>query len=226
MSNCVEHEFYSQPNEALKQRKFVEYKTQYIDKFFPEDKTAKILDLGCSYGLFLDACNRCGFLDYEGVDFDDKAVSYARREFGLKNIFKDDIFNFIDSRSDDTYDVITAFNIIEHIKKEKVETLLNLIYRKLKPHGLLFIEVPNADSPIGIHTFYSDITHEFAYTKSLVTRLLETAGFKNTKVMPNRVRSNLIIRLAQKVLAKVVGFDDKLMFSGNIIVIGQKSYER
>jgi len=218
----VEHEFYSQPSEVLKKRKFIEYKTQYIDRFFPKDKTAKILDLGCSYGLFLDACNRCDFLDYEGVDFDDEAVNYARREFGLKNIFKDDLFKFLNSRPDNNYDIITAFNIIEHIKKERVLEMLDLISRKIKKGGSIYIEVPNGDSPIGIHTFYSDITHEFAYTKSLMIRLLQMAGFEEIKVIPNRVRSNLIVRLAQKVLAKVVGFDDKLMFSGNIMIIGQK----
>ena len=222
MSSIVEHEFYSQPSEVLKKRKFIEYKTQYIDRFFPKDKTAKILDLGCSYGLFLDACNRCDFLDYEGVDFDDEAVNYARREFGLKNIFKDDLFKFLNSRPDNNYDIITAFNIIEHIKKERVLEMLDLISRKIKKGGSIYIEVPNGDSPIGIHTFYSDITHEFAYTKSLMIRLLQMAGFEEIKVIPNRVRSNLIVRLAQKVLAKVVGFDDKLMFSGNIMIIGQK----
>ena len=97
-----------------------------------------------------------------------------------------------------------------------------MISRKIKKGGSIYIEVPNGDSPIGIHTFYSDITHEFAYTKSLMIRLLQMAGFEEIKVIPNRVRSNLIVRLAQKVLAKVVGFDDKLMFSGNIMIIGQK----
>ena len=57
-------------------------------------------------------------MDYEGVDFDDEAVNYARREFGLKNIFKDDLFKFLNSRPDNNYDIITAFNIIEHIKKD------------------------------------------------------------------------------------------------------------
>lgn len=218
---AMDNEFYSRPDGALKSRKFVEYKTLYVDKF-PADKNIKILDLGCSYGLFLDACRRCGYLNYEGVDFDNEAVSYARRELGLENIFKDDIFEFLSSHQNNVYDIITAFNIIEHVKKERVQNLLNLIFTKLRSGGKVFIEVPNGDSPIGIHTFYSDLTHEFAYTKSLITRLLQMAGFKEVKVAPNRVRSNLLIRLAQKVLAKVVGFDDKLMFSGNLIVVAKK----
>ena len=218
----MEHEFYSKPDEALIRRKLVEYKTLYIDKFFSKDKTIKILDLGCSYGLFLDACKRNGYLNYEGVDFDEKAVDYALKELDLKNIHQGYIFDFLKSRPDNAYDVITAFNIVEHIKRDKVQELLDLIFYRLKPKGTLFIEVPNADSPIGIHTFFSDLTHEFAYSPSLMKRLLEISGFKNVKIMPNRVRSSLLIRLAQKVLAKIVGFDDKIMFSGNLIVKASK----
>lgn len=214
-------EFYSKPDEVLRKRKFIEYRDLYVNKF-PKNKTLKILDLGCSYGLFLDACKRCGYLNYEGVDFDAKAVEYAQKELGLKNIFRDDLFNFLNSRLDGTYDTITAFNIIEHIKKERIIDLLNLIFRKIKAGGTIYIEVPNGDSPLGIHTFYSDITHEFAYTEKLIRHILKMVGFEEVKVMPNRVRANLLIRLAQKILAKVVGFDDKLMFSGNLIVIGKK----
>jgi len=217
-------EFYSKPDRLLTERKLKEYKELYVDKYFPKDKSVRILDIGCSYGLFLAACQKSGYFNYEGVDFDGEAVNYAINEFGLKNIFKDDLFSFLNSRSNSAYDIITAFNIIEHIKKERVIDLLSLISSKIKPGGALYLEVPNGDSPIGIHTFYSDITHEFAYTEKLMRRLLKMAGFEEIKVMPNRVRSNLLIRLAQKVLAKVVGFDDKLMFSGNLIVTSKKRF--
>lgn len=215
-------EFYSKPDQLLTERKIREYKELYIDKYFPKDKTVKVLDLGCSYGLFLAACKKLGYTNYEGVDFDSEAVNYATEEFGLTNIFKDDIFSFLSSRPNGNYDIITAFNLIEHVKKEQVMGLLSLISDKIKRGGSIYIEVPNGDSPIGIHTFYSDITHEFAYTEKLMRRILKVAGFEGIKVMPNRVRSNFLIRLAQKVLAKIVGFDDKLMFSGNLIVIGRK----
>src|SRR3989344_7155823 len=215
-------EFYSKPDQLLTERKIREYKELYIDKYFPKDKTVKVLDLGCSYGLFLAACKKLGYTNYEGVDFDSEAVNYATEEFGLTNIFKDDIFSFLSSRPNGNYDIITAFNLIEHVKKEQVMGLLSLISDKIKRGGSIYIEVPNGDSPIGIHTFYSDITHEFAYTEKLMRRILKVAGFEGIKVMPNRVRSNFLIRLAQKVLAKIVGFDDKMMFSGNLIVTSQQ----
>lgn len=214
--------FYTKPDAVLRQRKLIEYKKLYIDVYFPKDKNVKILDLGCGPGLFLEACKNSGYYNYEGVELLGELADYARDELGLNNIKRADIFEYLETAKDQAYDIVSAFNIIEHIKKERVSELFDLIFKNLKNGGIFLSEVPNADSPIGIHTFYSDITHEFAYTKTLMTRLLELAGFIDIKVLPNRVRSNLIIRLAQKILAKVVGFDDKLMFSGNIIVIGYK----
>lgn len=218
----MEEEFYSKPNSVLRQRKLIEYKKTYIDVYFPQNKAIKILDLGCGPGLFLEACKRSGYNNYEGVELIGGLIDYAENELGLSNIKRADIFQYLTSQPEGKYDVISAFNITEHIKKEKVRELLGLVSSRLKSGGVFLLEVPNGDSPIGMHIFYSDITHEFAYTKSLITRLLELSGLDNIKVLPNRVRANPIIRLCQKILAKVVGFDDKLMFSGNIIVISYK----
>lgn len=215
-------EFYGKPDEILKRRRFIEYKTRFIDPLFPKDKSIRILDLGCGYGLFLDACRRSGYTNCEGVEMSGEFADYARQELGLNNIARGDLFSYLESKSDGHYDVITAFNIIEHIRKERVEYLFDLINKKLKQGGLLIAEVPNADSPLGLHTLFSDLTHEFAFSRGLVVKLFNLAGFDGIKVMYQPMRQNPLIKLAQKILAKVVGFEYKLMFSGNIIIMGHK----
>ena len=87
---------------------------------------------------------------------------------------------------------------------------------------MLLMEVPNADSPLGIHTYFTDLTHEFAFSRKLAVMLLKNAGFTSIKVMYQPMRKNILIKIAQKILAKVVGFDYELMFSGNIILAGYK----
>jgi len=205
-------EFYTKPDDVLRQRKLIEYKKLYIDVYFPENKNIKILDLGCGPGLFLEACKNSGYCNYGGVEMLDELVDYARNEIKLSNIKKADAFDFLKVAERQTYDIIAAFNLLEHIKKEKIGELLDLIFGSLK----------KGDSPLGIHTFYSDITHEFAYTGGLMKKMLGLSGFSDIIILPNRVRKNPLIRLAQKVLAKIVGFDDKIMFSGNIICIARK----
>src|SRR3989338_6706614 len=125
-------EFYPEPDDNLKKRRFIEYKTTFIDPLFPKDKSIRIADLGCGYGLFLDTCRRLGYLNYEGVELLEKFVNYANKELGLKTVARDDIFHFLESKSDEYYDVVTALNTVEHVKKDKVQYLLNLINKKLK----------------------------------------------------------------------------------------------
>ena len=215
-------DFYPQPDEALKKRRFVEYTTRFIGPLFPKDRAIRIGDIGCGYGLFLDACKRSGYTNIEGAEQTNAYVKYAEQELGISSIKCADIFTYLESKNDGYFDVITAFNIIEHVKKDMVQRLLSLTQRKLKRGGMFLMEVPNADSPLGIHTYFTDLTHEFAFSRKLAVMLLKNAGFTDIQVMYQPMRKNILIKIAQKILAKVVGFDYQLMFSGNIILAGYK----
>ncbi|MCR4333515.1 MAG: class I SAM-dependent methyltransferase [Patescibacteria group bacterium] len=215
-------DFYSEPDEPLKRRRLIEYRSRFIEPLFPKDKASKILDIGCGYGLFLDACKKTGYENCEGVEAIDAFAKYADKELGLKNISTGDIFDFLESKEDGCFDVVTAFNIVEHVKKDRVQYLLNLIHKKLRRGGMLIMEVPNADSPLGVQVYFSDLTHEFAFSKKLALTLFRIAGFDDIKVKYHPNLRNPLIKLAQRVLAKVVGLDHRAMFSGNIILVGYK----
>ncbi len=212
---------YEEPDEIFVRGRLKDYKELLIP-LLPEDKSGRILDIGCGYGLFLDTCSKAGYKNLEGVDLVDEFTRYARDHYKLENIFTDDLIEHLRSRPDNSYGAITAINVVEHIKKERVYEMFELIGRKLKAGGIFVAEMPNADSVHGIHTLYSDLTHEFAYTKYLLDHLLKLAGFRDILVIPNRVRENWIIRILQKILAKIISGDDKLMFSGNLIVSARK----
>lgn len=216
-------EYYNKPDEALIKRKGDEYRDLFIEPFFPEDKNVRILDVGCGYGIFLDACRQSGYKNVFGVDFNSEAAKFAMQKLGLENITYGDAFAYLDSAADESFHVITATNFVEHVKKERIPGLFSLVASKLKEDGRFIIELPNADSIHGIHTFFSDLTHEWAYTKALITNLLHKAGFSEVQVHPNRVRSNKLIRLAQKILTKIVSGDDILQYSAHLIVVASKA---
>lgn len=212
-------DFYLPPDEKLKTRKFAEYRARFIEPFFPKDTEARIADLGCGYGLFLDACRRSGYEHSEGVESVPAFARYAEQEFGVR-VAQKDIFDYLDLKSDGSLDVITAFNVIEHVKKDRVPDLLRLIRAKLSSDGIFIMEVPNADSPLGVHTYFSDLTHEFAYSKKLAVRLLKAAGFERIAVAYEPNLRNPLIKLTQQILAKMYGLDSGALFSGNIVLIG------
>lgn len=213
-------EFYPVPDDALTKRRFVEYTTRFIEPLFPKNTHIRIGDIGCGYGLFLDACKRSGYANVEGVEQIGAYVTYAKQQLGISTIENRDLFSYLESKKDGYFDVITAFNIIEHVQKDRVPSLLKLVQKKLKPSGMFIMEVPNADSPLGVHTYFSDLTHEFAFSRKLAVTLLKQAGFADIQVMYQPMRRNILIQIAQKMLAKVVGFDHQAMFSGNIILVG------
>ncbi|MEK7575026.1 MAG: class I SAM-dependent methyltransferase [Patescibacteria group bacterium] len=214
--------YYSEPDHALRDRRFDENKSFFIDKFFPTNKSIRILDIGCGFGLFLEACARCGYKNYEGVDEGKMYVDYATKKLGLQNITCSNAISYLQSSKDRHYDIITIFNVLEHIPRNEVLALLELIHKKLSPNGTIMIEVPNAESPLGLATLYSDLTHEFAYTNKLLSHVLSLSGFSEIMVIPKYINSNKILRLAQKILARVIGLNNKLYFSGDIVAIAKK----
>ena len=62
------------------------------------------------------------------------------------------------------FDIITAWEVIEHVPYEKLEFMFNNIYKALKTGGVFIFSTPNYDSPlIKILDFYS-VAMPFHYT--------------------------------------------------------------
>jgi len=73
---------------------------------------------------------------------------------------------------------IIALNILEHIYKQTLATVLEGVARALKPTGYLVAMTPNAGSPFRSMTRYWDITHEIAYAPSALRQIGLLCGFK------------------------------------------------
>ena len=109
----------------------------------PNEK--KLLDLGCGTGEFLFVMQNLGYEVY-GVDFNQKAINVAKNYLGIENVYPDDVINFLENQKE-RYDVITAFEIIEHLDNPK--KLLELVHRALKPGGYFAFSVPNRERYFG-----------------------------------------------------------------------------
>jgi len=112
-------------------------------KYLPHrnSKDKKLLDLGCGTGEFLVVAQDLGYQVY-GVDFNENAVNFVKDKLEIENIYKEDVINFLEDKKEE-YDVITAFEIIEHLGNPK--KLLELVYQSLKPGGYFAISIPNRE---------------------------------------------------------------------------------
>lgn len=97
---------------------------------------AKLLDVGCGNGNFLEFARRAGW-QVRGLDFDPVAVAAARAR-GLDVL--EGTIGLLDGESE-CYDRITLSHILEHVYDPW--EILSSCYRLLKPGGVLWLETPN-----------------------------------------------------------------------------------
>ena len=101
-----------------------------------------LIDLGCGPGLFLSQAAKAGFSTH-GIESSNWAYKYATEKLTLPNIHHGtlDIALTLPPQS---FDVVTAFDLIEHLSNPKL--LVKVAAHLLKPKGLLVITTPRLDS--------------------------------------------------------------------------------
>lgn len=145
-----------------------------IHRWLPEDRTAAILDVGCGHGNLLHLLASQGYRNFEGVDRSEEQVALARRI--TDRVTCADVFEYLAGR-EGAYDLVLAFDLIEHLDKREVLEFLDAVFAALRPGGTLLLQTPNADSPWLASERYNDFTHEIAFNPHSLENVLRLAGF-------------------------------------------------
>lgn len=124
----------------------------------PVIKGKKVLDVGCgnAYGTALMAKDA---LEITGVDYDQATINDNKNKYaGITNLnFKQGAVPPL-PLPDFSYDVVTAFQFIEHIENRKV--FLKECLRVLKPGGILLVTTPNIKKSLARNPFH---VHEYTF---------------------------------------------------------------
>lgn len=154
--NEVLKDFYLLSDYLEKERKIGDYKyrkdfsafllhashIKAYDFVGPFCKNKKVLDIGCFIGygetrIFSQA------KEIIAIDGDDKALEFACQNRFIPNVK----FEKVDARrlpfSTETFDIVIAFQLIEHIPPSEVSSFLSEVKRVLNRKGSLFISTPN-----------------------------------------------------------------------------------
>lgn len=154
----------------FKNRRELIYK--FLLKYIPNLKGKKMLEIGCGCGNVLAFLNEKG-IDCEGSDIYPQALKFARKrtkkplyQFDVKKIpFKN------------KFDIIGLFDVLEHIKEEKI--VIKNIYRALKPGGYFILTFP------AFFSLWSETDqlafHKKRYTLPYLEKLLASSGFRSLK---------------------------------------------
>jgi len=112
---------------------------ELLEQFEKYRKTNRILDVGCGNGFFLDVAKEQGWEVY-GTEYSEKAIEILK-EKGIKS-YKGELN--IDDFKEEMFDVITSFEVVEHINNP-VEEIQKIKYF-LRKGGVLYITTPNFNS--------------------------------------------------------------------------------
>ena len=144
------------------------------------EKPHLVIDLGCGRGEFLSVLKNEG-INSIGVDLNNVSVEYCKTN-GY-NAVCDDAIEYLRNAKDESADVITAFQLIEHISLSQLNELIVESKRVLKPHGKLIMETPySRNVEVGAYSFYTDPTHIRPVNDNYVRFLCEEAGFSKTSL--------------------------------------------
>ena len=137
-----------------------------------------IIDLGSGMGEGCLFALARGAASATGINLSGSENELARERVPGATFLDTDLVSGLKGLADNSVDRIMALNILEHIDKQTLATVLEEAARVLKPSGCLVAMTPNAGSPFGSMTRYWDITHEIAYTPSAFRQIGLLCGFK------------------------------------------------
>jgi len=125
--------------------------------------------------LFLQ---EAGYRNAIGVETSPDQVEFAR-QLGVSSVIPGDLVSFLRDSASEIFDVVVAIDVIEHFRKDEVLDIMDNAYRVLRPGGKLIVHVPNAEGIFGSRIFWSDFTHEMAFTPEGLRQLTCACGFSS-----------------------------------------------
>jgi len=160
---------------------------------------AKLLEIGCGTGHNLEMLSEFGTVD--ALELDEEARSIAERRLG-KGVMSAPLPDLA-GVPDRHYDLIGAFDVIEHIDDDRAA--LASIAKRLKRGGKLVITVPAHQWMWSAHDVVNH--HKRRYSKQALRALVESSplkleriGYFNSLLFP--------LAVAERLSSKLRGKDD------------------
>ena len=189
--------------------------TLIIPKFI---NNGKILEIGCSYGIYLYQLKRMGW-EVKGIELNKKAANYGSHMLNLE-ILNLDILEF---NTNEKFDIIYMRMVLEHLKSPML--VLEKINALLKPNGRLVLILPDFSGfEVRLYKKYAYTLqvpyHLYHFTPKTINNYLKMFNFRKVKIYHDNFDRDLIAPLSFKVQENPQNRILKLLlkFSTNIII--------
>lgn len=198
---------------------YQKYKAQ-LDSISIPYKKIRVLEIGYGNGGFLKflLMNHC---NVEGIEIQQPLIE-AARNFGIPAV------NSIEE-IDGTFDLIVAFDVLEHLSITELQNLFKKCKSHLKNDGRMLFRFPNAESFAGLGAQNGDFTHITAIAKSKLEQLIRPYGFEITQFdgeiqYPRKPLVSFIRGIFRYLLMKGMGVGSKHFFSTNVVAVVERAH--
>lgn len=142
-------------------------------------KGRKILNIGCYNGWFEKFAIKKRCKQVVGVDLNQKMLQQAKRGVGNAVFLKASVLSL--PFSNNYFDQVVMFDVIEHLPKKTEKRCLTKINRALKENGVLVLSTPNNRFITNILDPAWFFGHRH-YKLSQLSSLLQEAGFQIKRI--------------------------------------------
>lgn len=153
-------------------------------KLLPSDRNARILDIGCGMGQFIQYLLAKGYKNVSGVELSPEQVEFCRNNVTQRVDLVSNTVDFLAERPESS-DCIVFLDVIEHLPRSLVIPTLSAMFSALAPGGSVIIETGNLASWSGMFVRHIDFTHESGFTENSMKQVLRAVGFGEISVSGN-----------------------------------------
>lgn len=101
-----------------------------------------VLEVGCGDGYFIGGLPSSIPVRI-GVDLSSKSIAFARAFHPDCTFYDQDV-----NATQETFDVVSAIEVIEHIPENELSVFLNSLYQRTKDGGRIILSVPTTNIPL------------------------------------------------------------------------------
>ena len=180
-----------------------------IDHHMPKDKSSRVIDLGCGHGSLVYCLKSLGYTNVRGVDVSTEQVEIAH-QLGLNEIQQASLVDFLKTETG-KYDVVFLMDILEHLEKQEILEILDLVNSVLVKGGKVIIHVPNGEGIFGMRIRYGDFTHQVCFTPQSMHQILRATGFSQVEVFEDKPITHSLKSIIRLILWEILTLRERLL---------------
>jgi|ERR1017187_5703851 2-polyprenyl-3-methyl-5-hydroxy-6-metoxy-1,4-benzoquinol methylase len=179
-------------------------------------KEINALEIGYGNGSFIQFLLNNGSR-IEGIEIQEPLLDAAKAK-GIP------VHSSINDVACGPYDLIVAFDVLEHLTIEELKSLFLKCRSLLKEKGAMVFRFPNADSFAGMGAQNGDFTHITAIGQTKLQQIVEPIGlrierFESEIIYPEKIFVDAIRSCFRYILMKGMGVGNPYFFACNVVAL-------